>query len=70
MELALLIVGVAVPIVFKIVDFTIDKFFPNSTADNITDVIEPFVNMMDTVQEHPAEKAVTGVTKVLDDLIE
>ena len=69
-EIAAFIIGVVVPTVFKIADFVIDKFFPNSKADDITDVMEPFIAAADTIQDSDVEVQVEGVIADVNDVME
>lgn len=59
-EILVFVVGVVVPTVFKIVDFAIDRFFPNTKADDITDVMAPFIETIDKVKDSNIEIEVEG----------
>ncbi|MFK7968481.1 MAG: hypothetical protein AB8B68_04980 [Rickettsiaceae bacterium] len=65
-ELAAFIIGVVVPTIFKIVDFVIDRFFPNSKADDITEVMKPFIELADNVQDTETEVQIEGLINDAD----
>lgn len=66
-EIAVFIIGVVVPTVFKIIDFVIDRFFPNTKADNITDVMAPFIETIDKVEDSNIE--VEGAIETAEGII-
>lgn len=68
-EIAVFIIGVVVPTVFKIVDFVIDRFFPNTKADNITDVMAPFIETIDKVEDSNIEVEVEGAIETTEGII-
>lgn len=68
-EIAVFIIGVVVPTVFKIIDFVIDRFFPNTKADNITDVMAPFIETIDKVEDSNIEVEVEGAIETAEGII-
>lgn len=68
-EIAVFIIGVVVPTVFKIIDFVIDRFFPNTKADNITDVMAPFIETIDKVEDSNIEVEIEGAIETAEGII-
>lgn len=68
-EIIVFIVGVVVPTVFKIADFVIDRFFPNTKADDITDAMAPFIEAADDLQDTDIEIEVEGAMDQVEEII-
>lgn len=68
-EIAVFIIGVVIPTVFKIVDFVIDRFFPNTKADNITEVMAPFIETIDKVENSNIEVEIEGAIDTAEGII-
>ncbi|MDP5110048.1 MAG: hypothetical protein NWP47_01515 [Rickettsiaceae bacterium] len=68
-EIVVFVIGVVIPTVFKIVDFVIDRFFPNTKADNITDVMAPFIETIDNAKDSNIEVEVEGAIETAEGII-
>lgn len=67
-EIATFVIGVVIPSIFKVVDFIIDKFFPNTQADDITDVMQPFIAAADTLQKSEVETQIEGAITEIEEV--
>jgi len=69
-EIAVFICGVVVPIAFKIANMVIDRYFPKSKADDITDVMAPFIDALDKVKDTNTETKIDKIIERIDKEIE
>ena len=67
-EIATFIIGVVIPSIFKVVGFIIDKFFPNTQADDITNAMEPFIAAADTLQKSDVETHIEGAITEIEEI--